>query len=97
MPGGEVRAADVADLAVPYEPVERHQRFLDWRLPIPLVHLEEVYVVDAQPAQTLLACRDQMVAGETRAVRSPAGLEARLCRHEDSVAPPFDHLADDFL
>ena len=47
LPGGVVRAADVADLAGAHQRVERVERLLQRRLPVPLVHLVEVDVVGA--------------------------------------------------
>ena len=49
VPAGEVRAADVADLAGPDQVVERAQHLLDRRQRVEAVQLEEVDVVGAQP------------------------------------------------
>ena len=49
VPAGEVRAADVADLAGPDQVVKRAKRLLDRRRPVEGVELVEVDVVGAQP------------------------------------------------
>ena len=51
VPAGEVRAADVADLARAHQLVERGQRLLDRRVGVEAVQLEEVDVVGAEAPQ----------------------------------------------
>ena len=54
LPGGEVRAADVADLALAHEIVERAQRLLDRRQRVGAVELVEVDPVGLEPPQAVL-------------------------------------------
>jgi hypothetical protein len=56
---GEIRIADVADLALADEIVERAQRLLDRRQRIVIVLLVEIDVVGLQPRQARLD-RDMM-------------------------------------
>ena len=49
VPAGEIRAADVADLAGAHQVVERAQRLLDRRQGVEAVQLKEVDVIGAEP------------------------------------------------
>ena len=62
VPAGEVRAADVADLAGAHQVVERAQHLLDRRQGVEAVQLIEVDVVGAQPPQARLDRPDQVIA-----------------------------------
>jgi hypothetical protein len=55
-PGRKIRIADVADLALANEVVERTQRLLDRRQRIIVVLLVEIDVVGLQPLQARLDC-----------------------------------------
>src|SRR5262249_5841512 len=50
----QLRARDVAPLALPHQIVKRAQRLLDWRLRVRPVQLVEIEVVGAQPAKARL-------------------------------------------
>ncbi len=97
VPAREVRAADVADLPLTDERVERLDRLLDRGLPVPLVHLVEVDVVDPEAPQAVVAGAHEVLTRETRVVRSVPDREARLRRDEQSIAPPLDRCPDDLL
>ena len=97
LPARVVRAADVADLAVPHERVERAQRLLERRLAVPLVDLVEVDPVRAEPAQAVLAGLDDVGARQAGVVGTVAHREAHLGGERDAVAPALDRLADDLL
>ena len=62
LPGSEVRAAEVADLSLLDEPVERTERLVHARLPVPPMHLVEVDAVDLQSPEALIAGAQKVVA-----------------------------------
>ena len=97
VPAGEVRAADVADLAGAHQVVQRAEHFLDRRRRVEGVQLIEVDVVGAQPPQAPLDGADQVVARGADVVRPGADAEGRLGGDDDLVAPALDRLAQDLL
>ena len=97
VPAGEVRAADVADLAGAHQIVERAERFLDRRQRVEAVQLVEVDVVGAEAAQARLDRAGQVVARGADVVRSRPAAEGALGRDEHLVAPALDRLAEDLL
>ena len=78
VPAGEVGAADVAHLARAHERVERLERLLERRQPVPLVDLIEVDDVGAQPLEARFAGADEVPARQALVVRARAHGEARL-------------------
>ena len=97
LPAGVVRAADVADLAGTDEAVERLERFLERGLAIPLVHLIEVDVVGAEPAQARLARLDQMLSRKASIVGALTHRHARLRGDQDAVAATLERFTNDLL
>jgi hypothetical protein len=55
VPAGEIRAADVADLALAHERIERFHRFFERRLAVPFVHLVEIDDIGLQALEAGLA------------------------------------------
>ena len=54
VPAGEVRRADVANLAGAHEVIERAEHFLDRGQGVEPVQLEEIDVIGAEPPQALV-------------------------------------------
>ena len=92
-----IRAADVADLALLHEIVERPQRFVDGHVAVRLVADVEVDVVGAQAAQAGLARLDQVLARESNVMRRGAHAHEGLGRQDEVVAPAHQRLAEDLL
>src|SRR5438309_1755496 len=86
LPSREVRAADVPDLARVDERVERVERLLDRRLAVPLVHLVEVDVVDAESPKARLTSPNEVVTRESRFGK------CSTCPIADSRPPSFSRL-----
>ena len=97
LPAGVVRAADIADLAGTDEAVERLERFLEQGLAIPFVHLIEVDVVSAEPAQARLARLDQMLSRKASIVGALAHRHTRLGGDENTVAATLERFTNDLL
>src|SRR4051812_32946581 len=97
VPAGEVRAADVAKLALAHQVRERIQRLLDRRGGVEAVQLEQVDVVRAEPLQGALYGADQMMARGTEVIRISAGAEGGLGREDDAVASPRNGAPEDLL
>ena len=77
--------------------LERLERLLERRQPVPLVHLVEVDVAGPQPAQAGLAALDDVMAGEALHVRALAHRHAHLGGDQEVIATSLEHLADDLL
>ena len=97
MPRREVGAADVADLSLLHQGFQRTEGFLERGTAVPLVHLVEVDVVDAQAAQAGLAGPDQVVARGAFIVGPLTHREARLGRQHHPVSAALERLTDDLL
>src|ERR1700744_6623119 len=78
VPSGEIRSADIADLAAPHEAVERFERFFYRRRGIETVHVIDVDVVGAETAKAPLQGLHQVIAGLTSVLRAVAKAEGRL-------------------
>src|SRR4051794_11397299 len=100
LPGREVRAAQIADLAFGDQLRQRLQGLLDRGDEVRLVQLVEVDVVGAQPPQAGLDGPAYVAAGGTRppvrAVR-PAHVHAELRGEHDVVAALAQRRAEDLL
>src|ERR1700733_7808850 len=75
MPAGEIRAADVTDLACSNELVERGERLLDRGVVILPMQLQEVDRLNAEPLERALYCRQKMLARGAVVVRAVAHRE----------------------
>ena len=93
-----LEAADVAHLARADEGVERLQRLLQRREPVPLVRLVEVDVVRAQAPEARLALRGSGVAGRGRSRWAhPPPACATFVARSSSSRRPGDRLAEYLL
>ena len=90
VPGGEVRGADIAHLAVADQVIQRRQRLLQRRQTVPLVHLVEVDVIGPEPAQAGFARGDDVVTGQPGVVGPLTHGEAHLGREQHVIAPAGD-------
>ena len=97
MPAGEIRAADVTDLAGAHELIERRQRLLDRRVVVLAVQLQEVDRLDAEPLERALDRLQKMLARRAVVVRAVAHRECRLGGNEQAVALALDRLAQDLF
>ena len=98
VPGGVVRAADITDLALLEQRVERLDGFLERGLAVPFVDLVEVDDVGLQPLQAPLAFADDVVAGKAAIVRASAGRETNFGGEEEPVAKAIgERFTDDLL
>ena len=97
VPAGEVRAADVADLAGAHQIVERAQHLLDGRQGVEAVQLIEVDVVGAQPPQAGLDGPNQVMARRADVVGPRAGAKRPLGGDDHLIAAALDRLAQDLL
>ena len=100
LPGGELRAADVANLAGADEIVESAQRLLERRHLVPHVQLVEVDVVRSQPPQRALDSPQDVAARGARAVVPPVArphVRPELRREDDVVPAPLEDPAEDLL
>jgi hypothetical protein len=97
MPGGKIRAPDVADLPGSDEVVKRAKRFLDRRFRVEAVELIEVDVVSTEPAQAPLDCAEKMLARRSHVVRARARSEGALRGDENAIPPSLDRAAKDLL
>ena len=88
VPGGEVAAADVADLALADQLLHRLPDLLPRRGPVDVVHLVQVDVVGPQPSQARLARPPQVVGGQPAVVGAQAHRLVHLGGQDDVVAPP---------
>src|SRR5690242_7940748 len=95
MPAGEVRAADVSNLASPHQIVERAELFLDGRLCVEAVQLIEVDVVGTEPAEASFDRTGEVLPRRPHIVWSRPGPESALGRDQDAIATAFDRLAED--
>ncbi len=97
LPAGVVRRRQVAHLPRRDQRVERGQGLLEPGLPVPLVHVVDVDVVGAEPAQAGLAAGDDVLPGQARVVRPVAHRHPHLGRQQQRVPAPVDHLPGDLL
>ena len=70
LPGHEVRASDVADLALPHHVVQRLHRLLYGRVLVGEVDLVQVHVVGPQAAEALFELGHEVEAGRSLVVRA---------------------------
>ena len=97
VPGRVVRAADVADLALADEGVQRLEGLLERGHAVPAVELVEVDVLHVETAQAVLDALDDVLARRAGVVGPVAHREAALGREEQVVAVVLRRLADDLL
>src|SRR5690606_37685874 len=100
VPGGEVAAADVEDLALAEQLLHRLPDLLPRRAAIDVVHLVEVDPIRAEAPQTVLARLADVPRGEPAIVRAVAHRAVDLGREHDLLATPAalrEPLADDRL
>ena len=94
LPRGEVRAADVANLALRDEIVERPQRLLDGRARIGLVQLVEVDVVGAKSPQAVLDRLHDVAARRPALDVDVVHLPSELGREHDVAPARAEHFAE---
>ena len=97
VPRRMIRAADVADLPLADEIVERAQRLLDRDELIGLVAHVDVEVVGAQPAQAPLAALDDVLARQADVVDALADAHEHLGHDDELLALAFERLAENLL
>src|SRR6202789_893200 len=97
MPAGEIRAADVADLAGANELIERGERFLDGSVVVLAVQLEQVDRFDLEPLERAFRRLQKMLARRPVVIRTVAQREFRLGGKEHAIALALDRLAQDLL
>jgi hypothetical protein len=97
VPSREIGAGDVADFAAPHQIVQRIERLFDGRLRVEAVHVVEIDVIGAEPAQAGFAGFNQMMAGGADLVGTVAHLKCRFGGDQDRIAPPGDGLAQNLL
>ena len=101
VPGGEVAAADVADLALADQLLHRLPDLLPRRRPVDVVHLIQVDVIGLQPPQARLAGPPDVVGRQPAVVRAESHRLVHLRGQDDVVAvpaalqPPADGLLRD--
>ncbi len=93
MPAGEVRDADIVDLAGAHEHIKRREHLFGRRECIEAMELEQVDIIGAEPAERSINGCKQMLARRTKVVRSVAETESCLGRDQHLVAAAFDGLA----
>ncbi len=91
------RAAEVADLALAHEVVERRERLLPGRRRVGPVDLVEVDDVRLQPTQAVLDLLLDRLARQTALVGTRPHRAPDLGREHRLLAPPLEGLADDLL
>ena len=92
LPGGQIRAADVAHLAGAHEIVERAQRVFDVRQRVGAVNLIEVDVVGAEPLQARFDRLDDVQARQADVVRTLTHASADFRREHDAMPPSLQRL-----
>src|SRR5438105_2083222 len=101
VPGGEIAAADVADLAVADQLLHRLPDLFPRRGSIDMVHLVQVNVIGLQPPQARLTRPADVVGRQPTVVRTNTHRLVHLRSEHDVVAvptalqPPSDHLLRD--
>ena len=94
LPRRKVGAANVTNLALTDEVVQRSQGFLNWSIRVGSMDVVQVYVVGLQPAQALLRAVHYPASRRSYVVWQIAHRESHLGRYDDVVAPAGDRLAD---
>ena len=92
-----IRAADVANLTLLNEIVERPQRFLDRHARVGLVTHVEIDVVGSQPAQARLARLNQVLAREPDVVRPCPQPHVGFGDQDEVLAAARQRLAENLL
>ena len=87
VPAGEVRRADVEDLALLAQDLHRLPDLVPRRGPVDVVHLVEVDVVGLQPPQRRVAGPADVQRGELRVVGPVAHVAVELGREDRTLAP----------
>src|SRR5439155_2880125 len=82
---GVGRDPDVERLALAHGSVQRAHGFLERRLRVEAVRVEDVDVLEAQPFQTLLEAREQVLARAPLTVGAGPHVVARLRRNDELV------------
>jgi hypothetical protein len=95
--GRERRRSEVAHLALPHEIGQRRQRVVEIGVRVRTVHLVEVDVVGAQPAEAVLDGPDDPPAGVALLVGVLAHGPVELGGEHYVVAPTGEGLPDDLL
>ena len=86
VPGGEVAAADVADLALADQLLHRLPDLLPRRGPVDVVHLVQVDVIGLQPPQARFRRAADVVGGQPAVVRTESHRLIHLRGQDDVVA-----------
>ena len=94
---GEHRGAEIADLALASEVVQRPQRLLQRRRGVGPVQLIEVEMIGLEPAQASLDLRHDVVAAAPPVIRPLTHLVVDLRGQHNPVAPALDGLSDQLL
>ena len=91
-------SATSASAALWAEAIQGFERFFQRRQPVPFVHLVEVDVIGAQPAQARLALLDQMMPGQAPVIGSGADRHPDLGGDQGALAAPaLEDFAKHFL
>src|SRR5262245_15577521 len=93
MPAGEIRTADVTNLARAHEIIERAERFFDRRERIEAVQLIQVDVVGSQTPQAVVDGVDQVIARRADVIQCRPGAKCALRRNQQAIAPTLDRLS----
>src|ERR1700722_3516978 len=97
MPAGEIRAADVADLAGANELIERGERLLDGSVVVLAVQLEKVDRFDPEPLERAFRRFQKVLARRTVVIRTIAQRECRLGGNQHAISLALARLAQDLL
>lgn len=97
LPGGEIRAADIADLAGAYEVIEGAESLVYRGRGIKLMLLVKVYPGGAQPRETILHGADDVAAGCAGAAVVVGHFHAEFGGEHDIVPAAAEDLAEKFL
>src|SRR5258708_9299989 len=93
VPARKIGTGDVADLAALDQRIEGTQRLLNRGERIEAMQRVDIDMIGIQPAQTLLTCPDQMIAGGTKLVLPTAYAECCLLGDQELISPPVNRLA----
>ena len=97
LPAGEVGVAEIADLALGHQIIQRAQGFIDRRIGIGLVKLIEVDPVGSQPGQAVFDGAHDPAPGSPLATLIVADPHAELGGQNDIAAALAQRLAEEFL
>ena len=97
LPGGEVRAPDVADLALLHEVIKRPQRFLNGSRHIRKMDLIEVDPVGPEAAEAVFDCVEDVPARGAPVQRSLSDRPDEFRRDDHVLAPVSECRAEKLL